>query len=86
MINGTAANDTILIGADDADNTRALVRFNGVNIPVIMRSSTGNLLVEQFRVAGLVGNDTIGGLGTNHLYAWSFDPTLGGQFAVFVDS
>ncbi|MEQ1825436.1 MAG: LamG-like jellyroll fold domain-containing protein, partial [Pirellula sp.] len=60
MINGTAGNDTILIGGDSGVATRALVRFNSVNTPVTMRNSSGNLLVEQFRIAGLAGNDTIG--------------------------
>ena len=31
-------------------------------------------------------DDLVGGRGTNELYAWTFDPTQGGQFGVFVDA
>ena len=60
MTVGTTGNDTILIGADAANLNRALVRFDGVSLPVNIRNASGNLLVEQFRIAGLAGNDTIG--------------------------
>jgi len=60
MINGTTGNDTILIGADSTIAGRVIVRFNGVSIPITMLDANGKLLVEQFRIAGLAGNDTIG--------------------------
>ncbi len=59
MATGTTGDDTILIGSNTGNINQAFIRFNSVNIPVTMRSSTGNLLVEQFRIAGLAGNDTI---------------------------
>ncbi|MDB5351277.1 MAG: cya 2 [Planctomycetota bacterium] len=38
------------------------------------------------RLFGGAGNDdSIGGKGRNQLYAWSRDPSLGGQFGIFVD-
>ncbi len=66
MIAGTTGNDTILIGSNAANTTQALIRFSTgastpVNIPLSIRDgATGNLLIEQFRIAGLEGNDTIG--------------------------
>ncbi|MFK8115622.1 MAG: LamG-like jellyroll fold domain-containing protein, partial [Rubripirellula sp.] len=59
-IDGTTRDDTILIGrqADQSDD-QATVRYNNVPISVNMLEN-GNLLVEQFRIAGLAGDDTIG--------------------------
>ena len=54
---GTGANDEILIGEN---NGQAAVFYNGTLIPVTALDSDGNLLVEQFRIAGLGGNDRIG--------------------------
>ena len=60
MATGTTGSDTILIGGNTTNSRQAIVRFNTSSIAVNMRSNTGNLLVEQFRIAGLAGNDTVG--------------------------
>ncbi|WP_372894369.1 LEPR-XLL domain-containing protein, partial [Stieleria sp.] len=66
-IDGTSGGDTILIGAiaSGVDAGKAGVRYDdGVRpartIAVNMLADDGKLLVEQFRIAGLAGNDTIG--------------------------
>ncbi|MEQ1825946.1 MAG: LamG-like jellyroll fold domain-containing protein, partial [Pirellula sp.] len=60
MVLGTTGNDTILIGSNVANLNQAIVRFNGSSVPVTIRANNGNLLIEQFRIAGLAGDDTIG--------------------------
>ncbi|MCA9125996.1 MAG: DNRLRE domain-containing protein, partial [Planctomycetales bacterium] len=57
-IDGTTADDTILIGQTVAG--QAALLFNGSLLPVNMLSANGELLIEQFRIAGLGGNDTLG--------------------------
>ncbi|MEZ6089229.1 MAG: calcium-binding protein [Pirellulaceae bacterium] len=66
-INGTGGDDTILIGAITGSGTqagKAAVWIKNTTtdtvIPIDMLDDDGNLLVEQFRIAGLAGNDTIG--------------------------
>ncbi len=54
---GTSVSDTILIGQSGGN---AAVLRNGTIIPVNMLNATGGLLVEQFRIAGLAGNDRLG--------------------------
>ena len=65
MINGTSSDETILIGGDATNTARALIRYvvgsTTLNIPLTIRNATsGNLLIEQFRIAGMAGHDTIG--------------------------
>ena len=56
-IDGTTADDQILIGAQAGG--QAAVSYNGNIVPVNLLVD-GNIVVEQFRVAGLTGDDTIG--------------------------
>ncbi|MEL6107788.1 MAG: hypothetical protein AAFU85_17320, partial [Planctomycetota bacterium] len=59
-ISGTNGDDTILIGQLTADTTKAGVYLgSGAPIEVDMLDN-GRFLVEQFRIAGLAGDDTIG--------------------------
>ncbi len=60
IVSGTSGNDEILIGSNPTNLNQAIVRYNGTNLPITMRSATGNLLIEQFRIFGLAGNDTLG--------------------------
>jgi hypothetical protein len=39
----------------------------------------------RLEIASNGNDDLLGGQGTNELYAWSWDPYLGGQFGVFVN-
>uniref|UniRef100_UPI00356A9D5F LamG-like jellyroll fold domain-containing protein n=1 Tax=Stieleria sp. TaxID=2795976 RepID=UPI00356A9D5F len=57
QIDGTSGDDTILIGSR---NGQATVLYRGTPIPVQMLDAAGTPLVEQFRISGLAGNDTIG--------------------------
>ncbi|MCA9085958.1 MAG: hypothetical protein KDA81_17990, partial [Planctomycetaceae bacterium] len=59
-IDGTTGNDTILIGKDTASGQAGVFYNSGAPIRVNMLDANGNLLIEQFRIAGLAGNDTIG--------------------------
>ncbi|MEZ6133641.1 MAG: Ig-like domain-containing protein [Pirellulaceae bacterium] len=61
VIDGTQADEEILIGRQTgAAATEAAVLFDGVAIRVDMLDSDGNLRVEQFRISGLGGDDTLG--------------------------
>ncbi|MEM8911271.1 MAG: LamG-like jellyroll fold domain-containing protein [Planctomycetota bacterium] len=61
-IDGTGAGDEILIGeiTSGTHAGKAGVLYNGMLVPVDMFNSNGDIVVEQFRIAGLAGNDTIG--------------------------
>jgi Ca2+-binding RTX toxin-like protein len=91
VIEGGDGNDT-LIGTNGRD------RINGGQGNDIIQGLAGDDRLFGNEVAGqndggdfdqLFGgqgnDDLLGGPGTNNLYAWSKDPTLGGQFGVFVD-
>ncbi len=57
IVNGTAADDTITIGGDGAG--QAIVTYNGRQLPITIKDSGGNTLVEQYQINGLSGNDVI---------------------------
>ena len=58
LIEGTIANDTILLSNGPDDKLK--VDYNGREILADWRAPDGTPLVEQFRISGLLGDDTIG--------------------------
>ncbi len=60
MVVGTTGPDTILLGGNSLNSRQALLRYNTSTIAIDIRSTTGSLLIEQFRIAGLAQNDTLG--------------------------
>lgn len=61
VVDGTQNDDTILVARQRfAPSTQVAVLFGGVAIPVNLLDGSGSLLVDQFRISGLGGNDTIG--------------------------
>ncbi|QDV66071.1 Bifunctional hemolysin/adenylate cyclase precursor [Crateriforma conspicua] len=55
---GSSFNDNITIAGDGAG--QAVVRYNGRDLPIVIKDTDGNTLVEQFQINGLAGDDTIG--------------------------
>ncbi len=61
LVNGTSGDDTITFGEVTGGSVRILqVNYNGVTVTATWRSSSGQPLVEQFRITGLDGVDTLG--------------------------
>ena len=60
LVNGTAGNDTILLSRRLGTNGQVLFDYNGTVRTLTVLGTGGRPLVEQFQIAGLAGNDTIG--------------------------
>lgn len=91
VIDGGAGNDTLIgtNGRDRLDGGRGSDVVQGMAGDDRLfgdgGAGQGDLTDFDQLFAGQGNDDLIGGQGTNSLYAWSQDPTLGAQFGVFVD-
>ena len=73
---GTDGNDTILIGGTSVAN-QVGIRVARQLVPVQMLGDDGDLLVEQFRIAGLGGADVIGFYTVEAVQAFALNANAG---------
>jgi Ca2+-binding RTX toxin-like protein/Leucine-rich repeat (LRR) protein len=91
VLNGGPGNDTLVgsAGRDRLDGGRGSDSLLGLGGDDRLFGDSGAGQGDPTDLDQLFGgqgnDDLLGGQGMNQLYAWSHDPTLGGQFGVFVD-